>query len=74
MYDNSLEAVKEQLSRDPSKYNNSKLSISPIGQAIFEHKTGDLTALLNMLEPHYFKLDNYKSYPAIKVEMLERNE
>jgi thymidylate synthase len=74
LYDNSLEAVKEQLSRDPSKYNNSKLSISPIGQAIFEHKTGDLTALLNMLEPHYFKLDNYKSYPAIKVEMLERNE
>lgn len=74
LYDNSLEAVKEQLSRDPSKYNNSKLNISPIGQAIFEHKTGDLAALLNMLEPHYFKLNNYESYPAIKVEMLERNE
>jgi len=74
LYGNSLEAVKEQLSRNPSKYNDSKLSISPVGQAIFEHKTGDLTALLNMLEPHHFKLENYESYPAIKVEMLERNK
>jgi thymidylate synthase len=30
--------------------------------------------LINDIEPESFKLQNYKSYPAINVKMLERDK
>ena len=87
LYDNSLDAVKEQLSRDVDKYDECELNILSY---IIDKYTGspeDLMsnpmedwnmsqALNNMiinLEPDSFKLVNYESYPHIKVEMLSRN-
>ena len=73
MYDNSLDAVKEQLSRDVDKYDKCELLINPIQE---QHlKNGNiLDIIINSLEPNDFQLKNYESYPYIKVEMLSRNE
>lgn len=66
LYDNSLNAVKEQLSRDVDKYDKCELKI-------------DIDDLEGRFLPEYylnenFTLNNYESYPHIKVEMLERDE
>lgn len=73
LYDNSLDAVKEQLNRDVDKYDNCELLINPIQE---QHlKNGSmLNIIINSLEPDDFQLKNYESYPGIKVEMLERDE
>jgi thymidylate synthase len=77
LYDNSLDAVEEQLSRDVGKYDKCELS--------FESKEGksneislksieSLDTIINNLYINGFQLKNYESYPAINVEMLERDE
>lgn len=73
LYDNSLESVKEQLSRDPNKYNKCELNINNEIIASFkEYENIDIT--LFDTKPIYFQLENYKSYPAINVEMKERDK
>jgi thymidylate synthase len=70
LYDNSLDAVKEQLSRDVNKYDKSNLL--PFNSVIW-NKYDDTNELLHNLFIDEFKLESYESYPAINVEMLERN-
>lgn len=72
LYDNSLDAVKEQLSRDVDKYGECELLINPVQE---QHlKNGSmLDIIINSLELDDFKLINYESFPHIKVEMLSRN-
>jgi hypothetical protein len=33
-----------------------------------------LNKIISEMKPNWFKLNNYNSYPHIKVEMLERDE
>ena len=81
LYDNSLDAVKEQLSRDVNQYNKCEMTFHvEEGTTMFDHykdpfrKDIDLNRLFNTFRPSTFKLQNYESYPHIKVEMLERDE
>lgn len=81
LYNNSLDAVKEQLSRDVNTYDKCELSFhGEEGTSMFEHyynehrKDITLDVLFNNFKPSTFKLLNYDSYPHIKVEMLERDE
>lgn len=69
LYDNSLDAVKEQLSRDFNRHSKCELKIVPD----IENSEETYTNLFKLLENDDFKLNNYESYPAINVEMLERN-
>lgn len=70
LYNNSLDAVKEQLSRDVNKYDKSNLL--PFNSVIW-NKYDNTNELLHNLFIDEFKLESYESYPAINVEMLERN-
>ena len=79
LYDNSLDAVKEQLSRDVDKYNNCEFIIGTTNGTynnlkLFKENGLQLNTLINNLHIDDFKLVNYESYPHIKVEMLSRNE
>lgn len=76
LYDNSLDAVKEQLSRDVDKYGKSELEFQHDFQRNLDVYNKDLILndFIATLEFEDFKLENYKSYPHIKVEMLERDE
>jgi len=76
LYDNSLDAVKEQLSRDPNKYNNCKLYGANLTELMddFDNKPFNLDEFISELEPDDIYLVDYESYSAINVEMLERNE
>lgn len=69
LYDNSLDAVKEQLSRDFNKYSNCKLN-GYITDYI--NNTNTVDEFIKHLKIDDFELENYESYPIIKVEMLER--
>lgn len=70
LYDNSLDAVKEQLSRDINKYDKCELKMDTLTEVQFQSGI----KYINEIEPGSFKLVNYESYPHIKVEMLERDE
>jgi thymidylate synthase len=70
LYDNSLDAVKEQLSRDVDKYDKCELKMDTLTEVQLQKDIN----LINDIEPESFKLQNYESYPAINVEMLERDE
>ena len=70
LYDNSLDAVKEQLSRDVDKYDKCELKMDTLTEVQFQSGI----KYINEIEPGSFKLVNYESYPHIKVEMLERDE
>ena len=78
LYDNSLDAVKEQLSRDVDKYKFCQLEQSYFTELMdeFDDKDFNLDDFIKMLDEdkEFIQLVNYKSYPAINVEMLERNE
>lgn len=84
LYDNSLDAVKEQLSRDPNKFNQSKLKFKEDGEDpsgfIYTLQMGyledkcDLHTLIEEMQIDDFQLENYESYPTINVEMKERDE
>lgn len=70
LYDNSIEGVKEQLSRDVNKYESGVFDFP-----IFEELTwNNLDELFNKLLPCDITIENYESYPHIKVDMLERNK
>ena len=73
LYDNSLDAVKEQLSRDVSKYNKCELNISKVVDIDITKYWNNLNMFIKRLKIEDFKLENYESYNAINVEMLERN-
>lgn len=70
LYDNSLDAVKEQLSRNVDKYDKCELKMDTLTEVQFQSGI----KYINEIEPGSFKLVNYESYPHIKVEMLSRNE
>ena len=70
LYDNSLDAVKEQLKRDVDKYDKCELKMDILTEVQFQ---SDIK-YINEIEPGSFKLQNYESYPHIKCEMLERDE
>ena len=70
LYDNSLDAVKEQLSRNVEKYGECKLKIDTLTEVQFQSGIKHI----NEIESGSFKLINYESYPGIRVEMLERDE
>ena len=78
LYDNSLDAVKEQLSRDVDKYKFCQLEQSYFTELMdeFDDKDFDLDEFIKMLDEdkEFIQLVNYESYPAINVEMLERDE
>lgn len=80
LYDNSLEAVNEQLSRSTDKYSKCELSLSKgveIDFTTFRDDNDDalgLDKLINGLRHDDFILEDYESYSHIPVTMLERNE
>ena len=78
LYDNSLDAVKEQLSRDVDKYNLCQLEQSYFTELMdeFDDKDFDLDEFIKMLDEdkEFIQLVNYESYPALAVKMLERDE
>jgi thymidylate synthase len=78
LYDNSLDAVKEQMSRDVSKYKFCQLEQSYFTELMdeFDDKDFNLDDFIKMLDEdkEFIQLVNYKSYPAINVEMLGRNK
>ena len=77
LYDNSLDAVKEQLSRDVDRYDKCELLFKDEFHYITDKKLcGEvsLDKIISQMKSNWFILENYKSYPAINVEMLERDE
>lgn len=70
LYDNSLDAVKEQLSRNVDKYDKCELKMDTLTEVQFQSGI----KYINEIEPGSFKLVNYESYPHIKCEMLKRDE
>lgn len=72
LYDNLIEPAKEQLTRDPDKYQLPNLILSdkfnqenlPLNDLDKE-----LDIWLDSLSINDFKLDNYQSYPSIKGEL-----
>lgn len=71
LYDNSIDAVKEQLSRDTNKYIAPTLQIKPFDMF---NMTISLDEIIDILTVDNFELHNYESDPGIRVEMLERDE
>lgn len=67
LYDNSVQAAKEQLKRDPKKYQSCELTIE-------NHFIEGLNVMhqIEDIEIEDFSFD-YESYPPLKVEMLSRN-
>ena len=75
LYDNSINAVEEQLSRDINKYNDVKIDYSDNFKNLNNCFTWDditLNEFINSLEPKDIFLKDYESYSHLKVEMLER--
>lgn len=67
LYDNQFEAVEEQLKRDPDKYGESFVTAPLTDKEFWQH---DIDTILHTLEVSDFVLNNYQSYPSIKVDML----
>ena len=77
LYDNSLDAVKEQLSRDVNKYGECDLLFKDEFHYIRDKElvgNVSLNKIISEMKPDWFVLENYESYPALSVEMLERDE
>lgn len=77
LYDNSLDAIKEQLRRDIDKYNKCELKFDRIYDTLIKDIDYDKLSVNDIIESLFiedFQLENYESYPHIKVEMLERDE
>jgi len=77
LYDNSFAAVDEQLARDVNKHSAPIVYLSKkFKQAInrYNKKEINLTKLFNSVEIEDIIVENYTSYPGIKVEMLERTK
>ena len=77
LYDNSLDAVKEQLNRDIDKYDKCDLLFKDEFHYITDKElvgNVSLNKIISEMKPDWFVLENYESYPAINVEMLSRDE
>lgn len=75
LYANSIEAAEEQLERGVDKYDNCNLII--VDRSEYERLRLDRCSLNNLLENieiSDFRLDNYESYPPLKVKMLGRTK
>jgi len=72
IYDNSMDGVKEQLSRDVNKYDKCELDTDNI-KVMKMGMHDNFDNWLNAHEIEDFKLLNYKSYPSINVEMLSKD-
>lgn len=74
IYDNAMDAIKEQMDRYQSKYEDIDLIIKDRPEYDRLRKgTCTLDNFLSNLEISDFKLNNYESYPPLKVEMLARD-
>jgi thymidylate synthase len=76
VYDNSLDAVNEQVSRDTDKYKECRLDLHPqceIAINAFNSNILTLDEFVNELTPEMFLLVNYGYFPHISVPMLERD-
>jgi thymidylate synthase len=74
LYDNSLEAVKLQLSRSVDQYDKCELKFNNYSYNEGTDWTNkSMDDLLDDLVPEDFELVDYKSYDHIAVPMLERN-
>ena len=73
LYDNSIEASKELLKRDWAQYRAPKLKINA-DPAIFELMRTHFDDGLEQLKIEDFVLEDYESYPNLKVEMLTRDK
>lgn len=67
LYENSWKASRELIKRDPTKYDLPKLKDFD-GFKLDMHD--NFSQWINSKEISDFQLENYKSYPNIKVEML----
>lgn len=67
IYEPHINGLKEQLERDDSKYNSTKLK--PLKDLKMD-MYNDIDSWLNSINISDFKLENYKSFPAISLEML----
>lgn len=72
IYDNAIDAVKEQLARDTNKYDN-KCRIAFFHDIKDHYEYHGLDSLLEGIEPLEISLRKYESFPSIRVEMLERD-
>lgn len=75
IYEPHLDAVKEQLKRDPNKYNKCELNIHnnviiDIKKYIQNDFNNNLDLFINRLNISDFQLENYNSYPPIKADMI----
>lgn len=67
IYMNHIDAVKEQLERDPNKYESPKLKLrSSIDFDIMNVEKHRLDNLINNLEINDFILENYQHYPKLE--------
>jgi len=75
IYENHLDAVKEQLTRDTTKYNNSKFTLSHSAELLGKkYDNINIDWFLDKHDIEDFVLDDYESYPGIKAEMLSYNK
>jgi len=74
IYDNAIDVIQEQMTRDVNKFKEINLEIKDrpeYGELHFG--AGTLDNLLSKLQIEDFTLNNYESYPALKAEMLARD-
>jgi len=77
LYDNSFASVDEQLGRDVNKYSSPIVTISKNFKKLiqqYNEKEINLTTLFGSIEIADIIIENYASYPGIKVKMLERTK
>lgn len=74
LYDNSIKAAKEQLSRKCSKEKSKISYLDEFHYITDKELVGNVSIdeIIKQMKPNWFQLENYKPQPTIKVEMLER--
>lgn len=66
IYENHFEAVKEQLQRDPNKYELPKVIINEEFSKWWQLDTININALFYDLRVEDFQLENYQHYPKLE--------
>ena len=76
LYENSLNPAREQLCNDPYKMPKCELHFKDeffyLTDILHDGKI-DLNKYIDELQPEWFKLYGYESYPAINVTMIEKD-